>query len=88
MYTSGRKSEGIVYPVYIRSVNPYVVKHQEDIDKITHLRWKNLIAKGYDSIVFHSQYRFLEIAVYSSDQIKSATDNSGEFDTRTPDIRK
>ena len=78
----GRGKEPTVTSAYLRMKNPFVGPR---------ISFKQLRAEGYDAWIGvpHKDLpeHGVEIAVFSGDQIKSSTDNSGAFDPKNPDIR-
>jgi len=78
----GRGKEPTVTSAYLRMENPFVGPRRS---------FKQLRAEGYDAWIGvprkDSPEKGVEIAVFNGNQIKSATDNSGAFDQKNPDIR-
>lgn len=86
-----------VMPVYVRLENPYIwpenrpaATSREEAEKITH----ELKMLGHDGVIAPNKHvdghegKFWETVVFNPHQIKSATGNSGDFDTSNPDITK
>lgn len=48
---------------------------------------RRLQEKGYDGIVWKYGQTPVEVSVFSPEQLKSATNNNGEYDINNPDIR-
>jgi hypothetical protein len=74
-----------IMPVYVSMKNPYIAKNRDEVRALGPTKLK---AMGYDGIIagktggYDRQY-----VVFSPEQIKSATGNSGTFDPANPDIR-
>ena len=97
-----RPWDGSVYPTFLNLKNPYVVDgHGDSFDEIIlngRKRTTDSIARavrrgdfgqGYDSVIFKNVYDLEEgtqMVAFSPNQIKSATDNNGDFSTED-DIR-
>ncbi|MDY6315374.1 MAG: hypothetical protein SPL89_09465, partial [Clostridia bacterium] len=76
-YSNGQSS-GKIVECYIDCKNPYFVDYPDNYNT------DELKAKGYDA-VYHKNTGI--IMVFEPNQIKSATDNIGTFDTANDDIR-
>ena len=69
---------GTVMECYLDIKNPYIVKYADNYDT------EALREKGYDGILHEATGMYV---AFSPEQIKSATDNIGTFDSNNPDIR-
>lgn len=72
-----------VYKTYLSIKNPLKIEKSSDITAELIKKAKD---KGYDGIITNMGSGN-EYVVFSPNQIKSATDNSGAFDPLNPDIR-
>ncbi|MFV0411495.1 MAG: LPD38 domain-containing protein [Paracoccus sp. (in: a-proteobacteria)] len=95
---NGYAGKGSVMPVFLSLQNPYMADGYSkydfnfDPDKfaigvISKADVETLTARGYDGMILNRPDRPAEIAVFSPNQIKSATGNNGQFDPNNPDIR-
>lgn len=88
--------------VFVKLQNPFQVQGNSPSDIITEIKKeysketelfditdikKVLIAEGKDGLIFNHWDNGLTISVFTSNQIKSATDNVGIFSNENPDIR-
>ena len=78
---------------YLNIRNPYYITSEEynklveaDDPKVSREFTESLKAEGYDGVYWNGDLR-QEWAAFEPTQIKSATDNTGAFDPRNPDIR-
>ena len=84
-----RTSESKVISVFIRIENPVhtdeweVTEPNEEMFK----RFEHWKQEGRDGIIFTSPEGEIEYIVFDPSQIKSATNNNGEYDGNNPDIR-
>lgn len=96
---SSREYGDTKYAVYLNMRNPYIVDSYEkskraypDLSKTgdgIRVR-EELQAEGYDGIIRKAEYMDAEsdeYVVFDPTQIKSATDNNGEYNPENPDIR-
>ena len=79
--------------VFIKTENPYFITDEEVDDLAEHDDkeysrefTERLKDEGYDSVYYNGNLNY-EVCVFDSNQIKSATDNNGEFSTSNNDIR-
>lgn len=88
--------------VFVKLQNPFQVQGNSPSDIITEIKKeysketelfditdikKVLIAEGKDGLIFNHWDNGLTLSVFTSNQIKSATDNVGIFSNENPDIR-
>jgi hypothetical protein len=97
-----RGANPVVIPVYLSLKNPFITDDYKDFPTIPEpktieemmqadllyskqLRDK-LIDDGYDGVIFTRKDGSKEFVAFYSNQIKSATENNGEFNSNDPDI--
>jgi hypothetical protein len=85
------KGDGIVMGVYLNISKPYRDYAEdyygavEKFDRNSHTLTRNAILEGYDGIIIESPTGSLYV-VFKPNQIKSATDNNGDFNPKSNDI--
>jgi len=72
----GAAANGVVMPVYLKS------KKLAGWDKYDRLTTDQLIQQGFDGVQLDDDF-----IIFNPTQIKSATGNTGAFDSKNPDIR-
>jgi hypothetical protein len=77
---------------YVKMENPYLIEGRRNAPLYTKGLQEVLLNQGYDGIILtepnYDEFGGIdEIVVFSPTQIKSATDNNGQFDGSNPDIR-
>ena len=86
------KSTGKVYPVFLNMKNPlFGVKpeHIHDGNLIKNTNYDGMVSESFADLVHGSESKrdeAIQYVVTSSNQIKSATDNSGEFSRKNDNI--
>lgn len=89
-YSGNAKESPNVMPVYVDVKNPFVSKIKQYSTAAISKEVRTAKEAGHDGVVFPNLKGFGEegqIAVFSPNQIKSATGNSGAFSKSTNDIR-
>lgn len=89
---------GVVMKLYLSMQKPYYLDLEEEfypmaewgVDKLNLFR-ETLINNGFDGIIVHQihegeETEYKEYIVFNPNQIKSATENSGNFSVTNPDI--
>ena len=84
-YATAKTTESQVRAFFVKSVNPFTESNFNVLqgDK------GELVDMGHDGMIYAPEgidARNFEVKVFNSNQIKSATDNNGEFDANDPDI--
>lgn len=83
-------ANGRVIEAYLSINNPYIAKDYLDVAKLSSARIQELEAQGFDGAYFKpgkgSEFQEEWVAFHPS-QIKSATENNGDFDPDNDDIR-
>lgn len=74
----------MTYQVYLSLQNPMIVQYSNAINQSI---IDKAIQNGHDGIIGRLSENTVEYVVFSPTQIKSATENNGQFDTNNPDIR-
>lgn len=78
----------VVYPVYLSVQNPYNATLKEVVDPRGFARIiRKAMKAGHDGVIMPGEMGGIDVAVFSPEQIKSATGNNGAFDPKNPDIR-
>jgi len=95
LYAFNKKGDAglSVMNVYLNARNPFVATQslknmirdggKAEAEEFT----QYLIDNGHDSVVLDNGADNLEVMVLDANQVKSATDNAGTFDSSNPDIR-
>ena len=99
----GRSGEGRVIAGFLKIENPADLRSEtwnvSDIDVQSYFEdmdmeglYDALVSAGYDGIIYDSEIAPIPVlgnhyVVFEPTQIKSATDNNGDFDGNNPDIR-
>lgn len=81
---TGRKGNGVTYPVYLNIKKPYTTGDFQ-LQRVPSK--ETLMAQGYDGIIIDNYGTEKWYIPFYPSQIKSATGNIGKFDPNNPDIR-
>ena len=84
-YATANTTESQVRAFFVKSVNPFT----ENNFNVLQGDKSELVDMGHDGMIYAPEgidARNFEVKVFNSNQIKSATDNNGNFSTEDPDI--
>ena len=78
--TIGAQGSGIILSLYVRIENPAGWKEYDQ------LMLDELISRGYDGVILPNKNGSFDGFVFKPNQLKSATNNNGEFNIKSDNI--